>query len=159
MEASPQRRRLRDQGGGERPIAAQGERESGVAQRRVPVGLHLAGGDRVVHYLASGVHDRGVGVLPPLVLLTLGGSAAVLEEPVAVEVAVALQPLQRAAGRGDVAAGWSAVRRQCRDRHGAQHGARGFLLLAGTARGDTVRGRVQEPECGVRHGAGVGFAA
>ncbi len=61
----------------------------------VDVALHLGERDRRVGRAAVGVADRVARVLPALVEQAKPRAAAVLDEPVAVEVAVAVDPVER----------------------------------------------------------------
>jgi hypothetical protein len=98
VEAAAQRGRPPYHAGREGPVAGCREGERTVSQGGVVVPLQFARGDRVVDHGAVFVDDRGVRVLPPLVLHAGARPGVVLQEPVAVEVGVPLQPLDHASG-------------------------------------------------------------
>ena len=82
--------------GGERLVPPDGARQLGdPSPRVVRVALHLDRGDRRGGRAPVGEPLRVEGVLPGLVLEASAGAALVLEEAVAVAVAVALDPFQR----------------------------------------------------------------
>ena len=95
-------------------LAAQAQLRVGVPERRVDLGdrelgaidiaLCLDERDRALGEAAIGVHDRVVGVLPPLVAQASGRAALVLDEPVAVAIAELVDPPQRAVERRTQAA-------------------------------------------------------
>ena len=90
------------------PLASAGSPERVVDLRhphpRVEdVALELAERLRRVDLAAVGVHHGVARVLPPEVLVALVAPRPVLLEPVAVEIAVAVDPLEAALGDGPVA--------------------------------------------------------
>src|SRR6202012_167377 len=66
-----------------------------VALRPVNVGLHFAKRDRPLGHAAILMEYGVVGVLPALIGESLLGLAVVLEEAIAVAVAVAIDPFER----------------------------------------------------------------
>src|SRR5207248_1860800 len=82
---------------GERALAPDLSRELGCPQLRVVhVSLHLARRDRRWREAAVGEALRVTGVLPRLILEPAVATTLVLDEAVAVAVAVAVDPLERA---------------------------------------------------------------
>ena len=79
----------------QRPHAQSARQASGVALGGEHVALHFAQRDRALGQLAVGVEDRVLRVLPALVAEAALAPGGVLDETVAVAVAVVVDPAQR----------------------------------------------------------------
>ena len=115
---------------------------------RVGVCLHLGQRDRRLGYPPVGEVDPVPGVLPALVDQAAAGLAGVLDEPVAVGVAVALDPFQRAVGvrqQGLDLGVMAAPPLQFPEQHDEQGGGvRGSVV--GAAAAERERGGRAEPD-------------
>ena len=76
-------------------LAEPARRACRQALGRIDIALHLAEGDRPLRDRAVGVEDCVVGVLPALVGEAGFAGAAIFDEAVAVDVAGAINPVQR----------------------------------------------------------------